>query len=222
MKSHPILALLQKEFLLEWRQKYALNGILLYVVGTVFICYLSFSGRGNSIGIPTWNALYWIILLFSALHAISKSFIQERTGRTLYYYSLASPLHIILAKLIYNSLLMLLLSFFALMVYVTVLGNPIGDLTLFLITLLLGSLGFAGAFTLLSGIVSKAGNNATLMAILSFPVILPFLLMVMKLSKNAIDGLDRTSSFDEILVLISLNAITFALSLLLFPFLWRS
>ena len=35
--------LLKKEILLEWRSKYAFNGVLLYVVSTVFVCYISFS-----------------------------------------------------------------------------------------------------------------------------------------------------------------------------------
>ena len=34
--------LIQKDLLLEWRQKYAFNGILLYVVSTVVVVYLAF------------------------------------------------------------------------------------------------------------------------------------------------------------------------------------
>lgn len=222
MSLREITALLKKEFLLEWRQKYALNGIVLYVVGTVFVCYMSFNFKGASLNVVAWNALYWIIVLFTAINAIAKSFMQERAGRQMYYYTLCSPLSIIISKIIYNSLLMLLLSLFAYGIYSLVLGNQVQDKPLFLLAIILGALGFAGSFTLLSGIASKAGNNTTLLAVLSFPVVLPLLLMIMKVSKNAIDGLDRSSSFDELLVLISLNAITFALSFILFPFLWRS
>ncbi|HET8828891.1 MAG TPA: ABC transporter permease, partial [Pelobium sp.] len=48
--------LLKKEMVLEWRSKYALNGILLYVVATVFVCYLSFRTTPPLV----WNALFWI------------------------------------------------------------------------------------------------------------------------------------------------------------------
>jgi len=34
--------LFKKEVKLEWRSKYAFNGVLLYVVSTVFVCYISF------------------------------------------------------------------------------------------------------------------------------------------------------------------------------------
>ena len=57
-----IKALLGKELILEWRQKYALNGILLYLTSTIFICYLSFSLGSGQINAASWNALLWIIL----------------------------------------------------------------------------------------------------------------------------------------------------------------
>jgi heme exporter protein B len=59
------------------------------------------------------------------------------------------------------------------------------------------------------------------MAILSFPVIIPLLILLIKLSKNAMDGLDRASSYNEIAVLLAINLIVITVSLLLFPYLWR-
>src|ERR1700679_1330833 len=98
--------LLKKEVLLEWRSKYAFNGVLLYVVSTVFICYISFHltpGFEHSGGYKVvWNVLFWIIILFASVNAIAKSFMQESKGRQLYYYSIASPQDIILSKTFYN------------------------------------------------------------------------------------------------------------------------
>nr|WP_226391287.1 heme exporter protein CcmB [Penaeicola halotolerans] len=213
-----VTALFKKELILEWRQKYALNGILLYVVSTVFISYLSF----KSIDEITWNALYWIIMLFSAVNAVAKSFIQESSGRQLYYYTLASPEAIILSKMLYNTLLMLVLATLGYTVYSLVLGNPVGDQGLFIVNMLLGAVGFSACLTMVSAIASKAGNNATLMAILSFPVIIPILLMVIRVSKNAMDGIDRDLSMDKLLTLIAINAIVSVVSFMLFPYLWRS
>ena len=59
------------------------------------------------------------------------------------------------------------------------------------------------------------------MAVLGFPVIIPLLIVLIKLSKNAMDGLDRSVSYDEIIVLLAINAIVIAVSLLLFPYIWR-
>ncbi len=214
--------LLYKEFILEWRERYALNGILLYVISTVMVCYLSFSVRQSALSPPAWNALFWIILLFAATNAVAKSFQQERHGRLLYYYTLASPEAIILSKIIYNTLLLSFISLMTIGVYSLLLGNPMQDIGLFLIALLLGSAGLAGTLTLMAGIASKVENGATLMAVLSFPIILPLLLMLIKLSRNALEGLDRVSSYDELMVLSALNVMVMALSYLLFPYLWRS
>ncbi|TAE90565.1 MAG: ABC transporter permease [Runella slithyformis] len=214
--------LIGKEITLEWRQRYALNGMILYIVSTVFVCYLSFRLKSSQLNPITWNTLFWIILLFTAVSAIAKSFTQERAGRALYYYTLASPQGIILSKILYNSGLLLLLSMLGFGFYAFVMGNPVGDLPMYFLSIVLGSLGFATTLTLVAGIASKADNNGALMSILSFPLILPMLLMVMKLAKNALDDLDRSASLDEILVLLALDMMVVALSYILFPYLWRS
>jgi heme exporter protein B len=148
--------------------------------------------------------------------------VQERAGRQLYYYTLASPQQIIVAKIIYNTGLMLVLALLGFSVYAFVLGSPVEDVALYIGSLLLGAVGFAASLTLVAGIAAKAENSATLMAILSFPVVLPLLLLLLKVAKNAMDGLDRSASSDELMTILAIDAIVLALSYLLFPFLWKS
>src|SRR5690606_6190134 len=140
--------LIYKEIVLEWRSKYAINGILLYVVSAVFVCYLSFKEVDPII----WNTLFWIILLFASINAISKSFVQESRGRQLYYYTIASPQAIILSKIIYNMFLLLLLGITALLVYVVVFKNPVGDPLFYLLAVAMGSISFSTVFTMISAI----------------------------------------------------------------------
>ncbi|MGJ1434006.1 heme exporter protein CcmB [Sphingobacterium spiritivorum] len=212
-----VKTLVYKDVLLEWRSKYAINGILLYVVSTVFVCYQAFTAVDSIV----WNALFWIIMLFASINAISRSFVQESTNRQLYYYSIVDAKAIILSKIIYNTLVMMLLSAIAFSVYAIIFRNPLADPLFYFISVILGSISFASVFTMVSGISSKAGNNSTLMAILSFPVIIPLLLVLIRLSKNAMDGLERSQSLDHIVVLLAINVITVTISLLLFPYLWR-
>jgi heme exporter protein B len=209
--------LIKKELLLELRSKYALNGVLLYVVSTIFVCFLSLV----SVVPVTWNALFWIIMLFASINAVSKSFLQETKGRQLYIYTIASPIALIISKTIYNVLLMLFLTFVALCFYMLVFDYVPQDLGLYLVAAILGSLSFSTIFTMVSAISSKAGNGGMLMAILSFPVVIPVLIVLVKLTKNAIDGLDRSVSLDEIGILLVINVLVSAVSLLLFPYLWR-
>ena len=204
--------------MLEWKQKYAFNGILLYVVSTVFICYLSFR---QIIDAPTWNALFWIILLFAAVNAVAKSFLQESRGRQLYMYTIVSAQALILSKIIYNIALLLIISLINLFFYSLFIGNLVQDMPMFILGLLLGSAGFASVLTMISAIASKAGSNTTMMAILSFPILIPMLITIIRFSKNAMDGLDASVNYQFMVMLLGLNVLVIALSFLLFPYLWR-
>ncbi len=213
-----VKTLVLKDLILEWRSKHAINSMFLYVVSTVFVCYQAFKTVDDTL---MWNALFWIILLFASINAISRSFVQESQYRQLYYYSITGPKAIILSKIIYNTILMVFLSTIAYFTYSVIFKNPVGDLLLYFVAVLLGSISFATVFTMVSGISSKTGNNSTIMAILAFPVIIPLLIVLIKLSNNALQGLDRGISMGEIAVLLAINVITVTISLLLFPYLWR-
>jgi heme exporter protein B len=212
-----VKTLVAKDLTLEWRSKYAMNSVLLYVVSTVFVCYQAF----QSVDTLIWNALFWIILLFASINAIGRSFAQESPYRQLYYYSIAGPKAIIVSKIIYNILLMVFLAIVAYVVYSLIFKNPVGDPLLYFVAVFLGGVSFATVFTMVSGISSKTGNSSTLMAILSFPVIIPLLIVLIKLSQNALMGLERSISYREIAVLLAINIIPVTVSLLLFPYLWR-
>ena len=218
MLINEIKSLLKKELVLEWRGKYALGGILLYVLSTVFVAYLSFV---KVIDVKTWNALLWIIILFVSINAVSKAFVQEDKSQTLYLYSLASPQGIILSKIIYNALLVWIVSLLALGVYVMLIGNVVQNMGLYLLALSLGSIGFSTILTLVSAIAAQSDNNVTLMSILSFPILLPFLITLIKLSGGAIDGLAWSVLSKYVIVLGLLNMIVVILSYILFPYLWR-
>ncbi|HEX5171793.1 MAG TPA: heme exporter protein CcmB [Cyclobacteriaceae bacterium] len=217
-----ILQLLRKEFLLELRRKSVISGIGLYLFSIVFICYLTFSLRQNFINEVTWSALFWLAILFSVINSVAKSFIGEKQGIFIYLYSVASPQAIILSKTIYNSLLCVILSFSGYLLFALLMRDPVRDPVIFLSGLALTSVGFAASLSLISGIAAKAKNSHVLMAVLSFPVVIAVLLMGIRITKNALDGLDPSMSVDEILNLLAINSISTTLAYLLFPYIWRS
>ncbi len=213
-----ITYLMRKDIKLEWRQKYAFYGILLYVILVVFIAYLSFA----SVAAQTWVTLFWIIMLFTAVNTITKSFVQEGRSLQLYYYGIASPQSIVLSKMIYNTLLMLLISAITLVCYRYVLGFPLIHPWIFLLAVGLGSIGFSLTFTLMAAIASKVGNNMALMAILSLPVFIPMMLMLLALARMSLTvQIDNIEIYKNVLALVAFNAIDLGLAMILFPYLWR-
>ena len=212
-----IRALIVKDIKLEWRQRYSLSGILLYLVSTIFIVYISFI----EIEPVTWITLFWIILLFTAVSAVAKSFLQENRGRLLYYYSLAHPRAVILAKLIYNGIMMMLLAMIGIALYVLMNKNPVSQVPYFIGVVLLGSMSFGISFTMMSAIAAKANQNITLMAILSLPFIIPVLLLLIKLTQTALLYHIEIFPLKDFLLLLALDLLMVLMAILLFPYLWR-
>jgi heme exporter protein B len=139
----------------------------------------------------------------------------------LYFHGLISPQKLIIAKSVFSTILNLVISFVALLFYSLVMGNPVQNMGYYCVVLVLASIGFAFTFTMVSAISQKSGNGNLLMPILSFPVIIPFLLILIKASKKAMDGLDASLIYTDLLLLLSLNALIGMLSFVLFPFLWK-
>ncbi|MES2691365.1 MAG: heme exporter protein CcmB [Bacteroidota bacterium] len=214
---NPVLALIKKDITQEWRQRYAINGIVLHTVSSAMVVFLSV----KVLGAPAWNAVYWIVLLFASVSAVAKSFVSETSGRQLYYYGIVSAQQLIVSKLIYNAVLTSLLALLCLLTYGIFLGFPVQNPLYFILIVVLGSTGFSSTFTVLSSIAAKSGNGNLLMPVLSFPVIIPLLLVAIKASKKAVDGIDVSFLTKDLLVLLALNGLITVLAYILFPFLWK-
>lgn len=212
-------SLIKKEFLLEFRQKSTLGGVLVYVIGTVFVSALCFKGHLDK---PSWNALFWVITLFTSVTISGKSFLKETGGQALFNFLHYSSRQFIFSKILANMVFMLVLSFITFFFYGFFIKNEVENLGLFFVVLILASTGLAGVLSLMSAIASKASGNFAMMSILSFPVLMPLILVVIKVSKQAVDGIEWAGvGLDFIVILCALNALTIALSFVLFPYLWR-
>jgi heme exporter protein B len=167
-----------------------------------------------------WNGLFWVIQLFICINAVAKSFLQEHRGRMLYFYSIASPAHFVLAKLLFNSLLMLIMSLLSLLLFTLFLGNPMVKAGSFIGLVLLGGWSLSLIFTFLAAIAAKAQQNAAIMAILGFPLIIPQLILLMQVSNAAFNPL-LTIKLTTVLLLVALDVLVIILAVILFPFLWK-
>jgi len=211
-------AILTKDFKSDFRNPYALGGAGLFLLSSLFVCYITV----KRIETPAlWVALFWIIVLFASFNAVAKSFSHESRQRMLYAYTLLSPSMFISAKMIYHSAIMVILSAIAVFVYSILFEMPIEDVPVFAYAVILGSTGLGIVLSLLSSIASRAGNNFTLLAILGLPILLPLILVSTTLMKNGIDGISLSVQWKYMFVLAGLNVLSFALSLVLFPYLWR-
>jgi heme exporter protein B len=160
-----------------------------------------------------------VTLLFICVNAVARSFLQESKGRLLYYYTMIHPVEFIFAKLIYNSLLMILMSGLSLLLFTVLLGNPLIHGFLFFGIACLGGVSLSLVFSFLAAIASKAQQPSAIMAILGFPLIIPQLLLLMKIANIAFSNQNGIAQL--IGLLVGLDVLIIALAYILFPFLWK-
>lgn len=211
-----IWTLFKKDLLLELRQQYSFYGILLYVVSTLFVLYLSLEAPEPRV----WNGLFWVIQLFICINAVAKGFMQESRGRWLYYYTIAHPITIVLAKLLFNTLLMAIMSAISLILFRLFLGAPFTNGYQFLAIVFLGGCSLSLVFSFLSAIAAKAQQNAAILAILGFPIILPQLILLLQISAGQFSE-QPVDSTVSIALMLGLDALVILLTTILFPFLWK-
>ncbi len=209
--------LLKKDILLEFRQQYTFFGILLYIASTTFVIYLTMGQPEDKV----WNGLYWVILLFICINAVARSFLQEGKGRMLYFYTIASPIHFIFSKLVYNSILMMLMSGLSLLLFTILLGNPLEHAVLFFGISCLGGISLSLVFSFLAAIAAKASQPSAIMAILGFPLIIPQIMLLMKIANIAFSDIVQNGLPQLVGLLCGFDIMIVALAYILFPFLWK-
>jgi heme exporter protein B len=186
------------------------------VGATIFVLYMAIEHPDTA----TWNGLFWVIQLFISINAVAKSFLQEGRNRMLYYQSIASPQNFILAKMLFNTVLMAVMSMLSFILFALFMTYPVVRTGTFIGIVFLGGWSLSLVFTFLAAIAAKAQQNAAIMAILGFPLIIPQLLMLMNVSKTVFDA-GAAIPTANILLLLTSDLLVIILGNVLFPFLWK-
>ncbi len=186
-------------------------------MSTIFVVYLTIDAPEDKV----WNSLFWVIQLFVCVNAVAKSFLQENRNRLFYFYSIAGASQFILAKLIFNAILMVVMTLLSLLIFTLFLGNPIIHFWPFLGISCLGGIGTGLTFTFLAAIAAKAQQQAALMAIMGFPIITPQLLLLNKVAGVAFSSIVQSGFWQMTLLLIAFDVLIIILAVILFPFLWK-
>lgn len=215
------VAVFRKDLLLEFRTRTGLNTVFLFVLISVAVAL--FSLAGEALEQMTLAALFWNTVFFSAMASLQRAFVSEaERGTDLFLKLSASPAAIFLGKLTYNFLLALAVNAVIAILYVVLLELKIENLTIFLLVMVLGSASVSGALTLISAIVATASGRNSLFAVLSFPVLLPAMLLVIKATKiSTMEDAPLARAETELQLLSAYAAVMTIASFLLFEFVWE-
>jgi len=215
------LAIVSKDIRSELRTRYAMNALLMFIVTSV--ATILFALREDEVSTDVLSGMFWVVIFFTAMSGLSRIFVsEEERGTTMTLQLVASPSVVYFGKLIFNCGLTLALSSAVTILYLVVFPAFIIKTTaIFTLTIFLGSLGFAAAATIIAAIIAKANTKGTLYPVLSFPILIPLLMTVMKSTARALDGEIFTAALGEFQILASYLMIMVAGSYLLFDYVWK-
>lgn len=201
----------------EWKSKYAVLSAFLFIFTAVLITFLSLPNMDA----PHFSATFWIVLVFTTLQGISRSFIQMRKNNFVFWQQICSPQVFLAARLVCSFVLMLFFTFFAFTIFIVMHGIENGANLQFLLVTIFTGAAISSIFTISSSIASKTDNPGVLLPVLTFPVILPVLLIGIKAGKKTIDDLGFSSILPDLLVLVAFNILIVVLGMVLIKFIWK-
>jgi heme exporter protein B len=214
-------ALIEKDVRSEFRTRYALNALLMFVVTAVST--ILFALRSDNPSLELLSGMYWVVIFFTAMSGLSRIFVsEEERGTVLVLQLIASPTVVYFGKLLFNSALTLVLTTAVTILYMLMFpGFIINSYGILFLTILLGSLGFAAAATIIAAIIAKAGARGTLYPVLSLPVLIPLLMTVMNATTRALAGDPLANAMGELQVLVGYLLVMVGGSYLLFDYVWK-
>jgi heme exporter protein B len=210
-----------KDWKSELRTRYAINALAMFILVTVSV--ILFSVGNEKISDYLTGGLLWVVIFFSAMSGLSRAFVsEEERGTVTLLHIIAAPATIFNGKLLFNLLLVFLMNFvITILFFLLFEAFVIKSMLLFFVAFVLGNIGIAVSSTVIAAIISKAGSKGTLYPVLSFPILLPLILVLLELTKFAMDGKSLEGSLIGVFVLVSYDVIMFTASFLLFEFIWK-
>ncbi|MEM8486757.1 MAG: heme exporter protein CcmB [Bacteroidota bacterium] len=214
-------AVFEKDVRLEFRNKYAINALLMFVLGAMPL--VLFAMGQENIGIREQAALLWLIILFAGAVGLGRAFIgEEERGTVLILQLNTRPSMVYAGKLIFNFLLIFSVNVVALVAFIIFLQLSVQIWGLLLLTLALGAIGLAGATTLLAALIARSSNQSAVLPVLLFPLLIPLLVSVVHATRSAlIEHLGWDAAINDLMVLTGFAGVTITASVLLFDYVWN-
>ncbi len=214
-------AVFAKDIRLELRNRYALNALLLFSLSSLLVVRFAVGDVG--LGSRTEAAILWIVILFSSAVGLGRSFVGEEERGTVLLLQLNTTAGMVLAgKLLFNFLLTVLLATIATVAFLVLLDVAVALPGMFFLQLLFGCLGLAAAMTLVAAIIARTANKGPLLAVLSFPLLIPLLLVVVGATAASFSGTPGAEMYSDLLTLVAYAGTVITAAFLLFRFVWTA
>ncbi|MFA5669281.1 MAG: heme exporter protein CcmB [Balneolaceae bacterium] len=214
------LTILKKDLKIELRTKYALNMVLAFVVASLLL--IMFTLKVQDMNPTPKSGLIWIIILFSALSSLGRSFILETDKNTYNILRIyANSTSVFVGKMAYNMLFTLAINLLTFTLYIFLANIIIVSWWAFVLILFMGTAGLSSVSTMIAAIVSQADRKGAIFSVLTIPLFIPFILLLTKLTKAAfVDGMNAGIT-NDVTALIGFIGVTITAGIILFDYIWE-
>ena len=215
-------AVFAKDARCELRTPSALAAVALFALTTLVVVSLGLGpvGAAAAEGAGVLPALLWIVLLFAAAAGLPRGFAREEESHTATALRLAAtPSALYCGKLAFNTALLLAIDALVGPLFLALLQLEVRSPGALAVALLAGGYGLAAGTTLIAAIVAQTRGSGPLFAVLSFPILVPLLLLAIELTRGAVEGVPADGVLRQILLYD--GAVTVA-GFLLFPAVWHA
>ncbi len=212
-------AVFRKDLQIELRSQYAINSLLLFVLGALLLVLFAVGPQPLSARVQA--ALLWIVMLFAASIGLGRSFVAEQEQGTVLLLQLNTrPSTVFTGKLLFNLLLVGVLTVVAVGAFLFLLDISVPAPGLLTTTLGLGAVGLASATTLLAALVARASRRGPLLPVLLLPLLVPLLVSGTSATRIAFAGGTWLQVQDELLTLLGFAGATISAAVVLFDHVW--
>ena len=205
----------------EFKTRYALHALGMFVVTTIAI--MMFSTAGETLSNGTLAGILWIIVFFTAMAGLGRSFVAEEERGTALLLRLLAPSEVVYAgKLLYNVMMLVSLTTVTAAAFVLVMNVQVKTFSLFALTIICGSLGLASSSTIVAAIIARARAKGALYAVLSFPLLVPWVLLVVDATRMSFDGIPLAGEgLNDVLLLLAYTGVVIGASSIVFDIVWK-
>lgn len=177
---------------------------------------------------PAWDdtskmGMLWVLFCFAAFAGLSHSFVhEEETGTTMALRLSMSASAVYTGKLVFNGLILFAVAVIITPIYMLLTGMNSGPPAVFVVMMLSGCIGLAGAATIIAALTAKARGTGALYGAVGLPIIVMFLLLLLNAANSLYDrGTDATQMVKNIGGLLSFGILMITVSALTFHFVWE-
>ncbi len=208
-----------RDLVLEFRGRTGILSAVFFLAVMLFILAMAFGPNPQDLQKAAPGVL-WVALAFAGSLLAGRAFGLEVEDGTLDDLLLTpgSREWIYFGKLLFQFALMLVVGLALLLLTTGLFYLPVKNWNWYVLTLMLGSLGYAAISTFYAGMLARLRGREILLPLLLFPLVIPVILAAVRLTQGLAEGVPIAELSDWLRLLLVFDVIYVTICAMVFPY----